>query len=62
MRGVTAYGSAISRSVSLIIRFGNAAIVVVCCDITLLSVGVIGGFSEAPCLTARTLSAGEVEG
>lgn len=38
MRGVMAYGSAISRSVSLMIRFGNAAIFAVCCDIPLLEV------------------------
>ena len=38
VRGVMAYGSAISRSVSLMIRFGSAAIVVVCCDIPLLDV------------------------
>lgn len=59
MCGVTAYGSAISRSVSLMIRFGNAAIFVVFCGIPLLNVVSRG---DRMCLTARTLSAGAVEG
>jgi hypothetical protein len=45
MRGMMAYGSAISRSVSLMIRFGNAAILIYHSGTSFQ--GVIGGFGEA---------------